>query len=146
MVSKKIKAGTTKVYPQCHGISKEDDFRIISELKYQELCLYSLFVKTIKQMKDDIDQIKKQAPLNFYGKTPISELKKCEDIKIPKRILDILFGKYSSGTQPFKYIEDINEYDFLKIRNAGSMAWEEMNKILIEYRQKIILESININI
>ena len=68
-------------------------------------------------------------------KTPIEEWYKNPDVSRSRymsgRIYNLLF-KYPHEEDgiPFKFVEDINRVDFLKLRNAGLNAWSNLNSIL----------------
>ena len=71
-------------------------------------------------------------------KTEISEWLANLPRKPSVRLYNTLTGNYWGGkTNPFKYIEDITQFDFVRARNAGKKTWEEF----VELRKLEILHN-----
>ena len=50
-----------------------------------------------------------------------------DDISV--RLLNVLKLPTSYGEPPFKYMDEITGWEFIKIRNAGKLSWEELKQL-----------------
>ncbi len=92
------------------------------------------YLKALDIVEEYHKQIKIQSTQEKESRKTLTELWVLEQRdKISTRLKNCLLGisYYNRGSisPPIKYIEDISQHDFLRLRNAGIMTWVEFKKL-----------------
>ncbi len=63
---------------------------------------------------------------NLSNKTKIESWINSLEYKLSVRLSNVLLkSQWGEDEKPFKYIEDVNKKEFMRLRNAGKKTWSE---------------------
>ncbi len=80
---------------------------------------------------ETVDQYHRQLDGKSDPKTEISQWLASLSKKPSGKLCSLLLAyHWADGGKPFKYVEDVNEFEFMRLRNAGKKTWAEFCELL----------------